>query len=230
MASRFAASYHLYLTEFAEGRRKHLESDLIENYPMSDSIPPDALSDENNRFLDSNKSPAEILESFRSYLLMVANRETNPKLKLKVSPSDFVQMTLILANHDFPEFRGTTERELLGWLKTILFRQIASAARTPNINGNHVPLQDSENGYFEDIEDKKQKTPSSHLSAEEEARRLHQAIAKLDQVDQIIIRMRNWEKKTFEQIGNVIGMAESGARKRWIGAIGQLQRLLKNVT
>lgn len=195
---------------------------------MTDPISPDAFSEEREVDFDWKRSPAEILESFRSYLLMVANRETNPALQVSIAPSDIVQKTLILANRDFHQFRGTTERELLGWLKTILSRQIAAAARTTNINVNHVPLQDSENRYFEDIEDKSQKTPSSHLSAEEEARRLHQAIAKLDQIDQVVIRLRNWEKKTFAQIGSEIGMTEAGVRKRWTGAIGDLQHLLKD--
>jgi len=159
---------------------------------------------------------------------MVANRETNPALQVHAAPSDLVQKTLILANRDFHQFRGTTERELLGWLKTILSRQIAAAARSPNNNGDHVPLQDSGNGYFEDVEDKKQKTPSSHLSAGEEARRLHKALEKLDPVDQVVIRLRNWEKKTFAQIGSEIGMTEAAVRKRWIGAIADLDHLLKD--
>lgn len=176
---------------------------------MSDPISPNSCPE----------FPAERLESFRSYLLMVANRETSPQLRVYVAPSDLVQQTLILANRDINQFRGTTEKELLGWLTTILLRQIASAARRPQFPPSPQPISS--------VDGEDHNTPSSHLIAEEESRRLHEAINSLEAEHREVIELRNFQGLTLEEIGERTGMCGSGVKKRWNIAIRELKRRLK---
>ncbi len=63
-----------------------------------------------------------LLESCRDYLLAIANSEVETWLQGKIGASDFVQETFVAACNKFDDFRGSTEAELLGWLRVILLR------------------------------------------------------------------------------------------------------------
>lgn len=71
------------------------------------------------------------LEAYRDYLLLLARarvrtgREGGPA----IDPSDVVQQALLAAHEHRADFRGTTPEEFLGWLRAILARKIADAAR-----------------------------------------------------------------------------------------------------
>src|ERR1700730_12825101 len=61
-----------------------------------------------------------VLEACRDYLLLVANKELDPKLQAKGGASDLVQQTFLEAQRDFARFRGDSEDELLAWMRHLL--------------------------------------------------------------------------------------------------------------
>ena len=69
------------------------------------------------------------LESFRSYLQMVARAKVRPRLQPHLEPSDLVQQTLLEAHRDGGAFRGKTAGEQAAWLRQILARNLANAVR-----------------------------------------------------------------------------------------------------
>jgi RNA polymerase sigma-70 factor (ECF subfamily) len=69
------------------------------------------------------------LERYRSYLMLLARRHADPKLRAKVSASDLVQQTLLKAFQARDQFRGRNAAELAGWLRRILARTLQDAAR-----------------------------------------------------------------------------------------------------
>src|SRR3954451_18258751 len=77
----------------------------------------------------SGEALGQLLESFRAYLLLIAQRELDPDLRAKGGASDLVQETFLEAQRDFPNFRGDTEAELMGWLRQMLLNNLASFSR-----------------------------------------------------------------------------------------------------
>src|SRR5262245_61652760 len=69
------------------------------------------------------------LDRHRSYLLLVARCQWNPRLQGKLDPSDAVQQTLVQAWQGLGEFRGQSEAELRAWLRQILNRCLVDMAR-----------------------------------------------------------------------------------------------------
>src|SRR5436190_9018052 len=62
----------------------------------------------------------KLLTLYRNYLTILASTQLDARLRRRFSPSDLVQEALLGAYRDFPKFRGTSERELLAWLRQIL--------------------------------------------------------------------------------------------------------------
>src|SRR5262249_46264747 len=66
-----------------------------------------------------------LLELYRNYLYLLARTQIDLHLQGRVNPSDLVQETFMQAYLHFGQFRGTGEKELLGWLRRILGNNLA---------------------------------------------------------------------------------------------------------
>src|SRR5436305_11185825 len=77
----------------------------------------------------STEALGRVLETCRRYLLLVAERQLDPKLRAKGGASDLVQQTFLEAQRDFARFQGTSEAELLAWLSRLLQNNVGDLAR-----------------------------------------------------------------------------------------------------
>src|SRR3954471_13867274 len=77
----------------------------------------------------SREALGQLLESCRGYLLIVANGEMDVDLQAKEGASDRVQETFLEAQRDFGQFHGTSEPELLAWLRRLLLNNVANFTR-----------------------------------------------------------------------------------------------------
>lgn len=70
-----------------------------------------------------------LLRRFHSWLEILARMQLESHLRAKVEPSDIVQQTMLDAVQGLPQFRGSTEPELIAWLRQILARALAQEIR-----------------------------------------------------------------------------------------------------
>jgi RNA polymerase sigma-70 factor, ECF subfamily len=170
----------------------------------------------------------KLLQESGDYLLLVANRELGRDLREKIGASDLIQETFIKAQACFGQFRGSSERELLRWLRRILIRQIVSqrerfqGTAKRNINREVAWSHDSRIRAFVESLPAEGQSPSSHASADEDARALAEAIAGLPDDYRQVIALRYWERLTFIEIGQRMGRSNDAAEKLWLRAIAQL--------
>src|SRR5437773_1135902 len=71
----------------------------------------------------------QLLELYRNYLALLAQLQIGRRLQGKVDAADLVQETFLKAHRDFACFRGSTEAELVGWLRQILALNVAYLVR-----------------------------------------------------------------------------------------------------
>ncbi len=166
-----------------------------------------------------------VLEGFRSYLLLFADRELGADLKPKCGESDLVQRTFLDAQEAFGLFEGSTPDELRAWLKRILLNNLGDVARQfrqaerRQIH-REVPLAESLAEIDALID---HSTPSKKVVAEEEGERLRQALERLPEDYQQVIVLRNLERRKFEDIAGEMGRSTGAVKKLWSRAILQLK-------
>src|SRR5690348_7072097 len=77
----------------------------------------------------SREALGQVLEVFRGYLLLIADRELDPRLRAKGGASDLVQETFLEAQRDFVGFHGDSAEELRAWLRRLLLNNLANFTR-----------------------------------------------------------------------------------------------------
>lgn len=178
----------------------------------------------------SDEALEQIVNGCRGYLLEIANRELDSDLHRKISASDLVQNSFINAQQSIGTFRGQSEKELLGWLREILLNNLRNTRRAYRQTdkrqiGREVSLGDASNGGVVDVASDTN-TPGAKNIAKEEARLLAQAMDTLPEDYQQAVKLRNWERLTFAEVGERMDRSEDAARKLWSRAIEQLQQEL----
>jgi RNA polymerase sigma-70 factor (ECF subfamily) len=71
----------------------------------------------------------ETLEQCRAYLKLLASSQVDTLLRQRIDASDLVQQSMLDAVARRDQFRGTTEGELLAWLRAILSNNLIDAFR-----------------------------------------------------------------------------------------------------
>lgn len=183
----------------------------------------------------SPSAAGQLLEACRGYLLLVANQELEAGLRGKMGPSDLVQDTFLQAQAHLASFRGTSEAEVLAWLKQILRHQLIDVRRRyrrarKRQLAREVPLPGGggESGrqvgadLVADL-----KSPGAEAIAREQAEALRQALLPLPDDYQEVIRLRNLERLSFAEIGQHMQRSAEAVRKLWARAIERLQHELE---
>jgi RNA polymerase sigma-70 factor (ECF subfamily) len=174
----------------------------------------------------SQEALGTVLETCRRYLLGIANREFDPGLRAKGGPSDLVQETFLEAKRDFPQFQGTTEAELLSWLRQMLLHNVENFNRSYRDTnkrqvGREVDLGGTEGGLrlVDEV-----LTPSHHAIADEQRQELRRALEQLPDDYRQILLLRYEENRSFEEIGQIMQRTANASRKLWGRAVERLQQ------
>lgn len=181
----------------------------------------------------SGEALGQALETCRRYLMLVAQRELAPDLQAKGSASDLVQQTFLEAHRDFAQFHGTTEEELLAWLRQLLLHQVGKLAR--QYRGTAKRSIDREVSLQEDSDSSgptvapyaNAPSPSDEAMAHEDDQALQQALERLPEDYRRVIVLRYLEERTFEEIGPLMQRSPDAARKLWARAVERLQQELE---
>jgi RNA polymerase sigma-70 factor (ECF subfamily) len=181
----------------------------------------------------SHHALGEALEACRAYLLMVAERELDQKLKAKGGASDIVQETFLEAQRDFARFHGDSEDELLAWLRRLLLNNLADFRRryrgTDKRAANLEVALDA-GGSSRDWKSTlaaEAPTPSGEMLRQEGAAELERAIDRLPEDYRLVIRFRYDDELPFEEIAKKMHRTSNATRKLFARAVERLQQELE---
>jgi RNA polymerase sigma-70 factor (ECF subfamily) len=179
----------------------------------------------------SSEALGRVLESCRQYLLLIANQELDADLRAKLGPSDLVQESLLKAQRNFGQFHGTTEADILAWVRRILLNNLANVRE--HYRETHkravereVPLSGVPGGPGHDNLVSEEPSPSQQVAARERSEALERALAQLPEHYREALRLRHQENCTFVEMGRRTGRSAESARKVWARAVEQLKQLM----
>jgi RNA polymerase sigma-70 factor (ECF subfamily) len=178
-----------------------------------------------------------LLQFYRDYLHLLARTQVDLHLARRASPSDLVQETLLNACRGFSRFRGTTESELLAWLRKILLnnlRRLVShevTARKRSLRREvslDQCLDDLERSAaaFEDFFASQASSPSRSARRRESAAILAAKLAELSPAHRDVIVLRNLEGLSFDEVAERMGRSAGAVRMLWLRALGKLREIL----
>lgn len=164
-----------------------------------------------------------VLETCRGYLLAMAEAELGSTLRPKAGASDLVQESLLEAQADFEQFRGSTWTEFQAWVGRIMKNNVADLGR--KFRETHR-REIGREGVLPVELPRASIAPIDVLAAAEDAAQLHAAIARLPAETREIIAWRHQERLSWDEIGRRIDKTPEAARKVWFRALERLREEL----
>ena len=182
------------------------------------------------------ESFGQLLSQYRNYARLLARTLIGTTLRLRLDPSDLVQETFLEAHRDFPRFDGSTERELLAWLRRILARNLADQARRQKAGLRDIRRQVSLEAMLDRSSARMQQalvavvsSPSAAAAQREQAVLLADALADLPPDYREVIILRNLERLRFEEVAARMGRSPGAVRMLWTRALERLSRALEGL-
>jgi RNA polymerase sigma-70 factor, ECF subfamily len=180
----------------------------------------------------------ELLELYRNYLKLLARAQVDLHLRSRADASDLVQETFLDACRDFHQFRGSTEAELMAWLKKILIYNVAKfiqrqvvakkrdARRDVSLD-RHLAAVNQSSAHFEAALASPASSPSVQASRRERAAVVADYLAQLPPAYREVILLRNLEGLPFADVARRMQRSSGAVRILWVRALDQLRKLLE---
>ncbi|MCS6852195.1 MAG: sigma-70 family RNA polymerase sigma factor [Gemmataceae bacterium] len=172
-----------------------------------------------------------LLEQYRSYLTLLARLQIRRRLQGKADPGDLVQETFLAAHCHWGRFRGTSERELIAWLREILAAQLGNLVRRYlGTRGRDVRLErplvqelDQSSQCLEAGFIAPQSSPSQQAARREQAVLLANALEQLPPDYREVLILRHLEGLSLPEVARRMGRTLDSVKKLWTRGLARLR-------
>lgn len=152
----------------------------------------------------------QLLERYRGLLLFLAEGRLDNAMRCRAGASDVLQETLLDAHKGFLQFAGSTEAELIAWLKRILLNNLVDMRRKRDL-----PRRPAGDGLSDEEAiagaDGKCTTPSQGAIRNEQRQLLLQALLDLPERQREAVLMARFQGLEVRQIANALGCSPTAA-------------------
>ena len=173
-------------------------------------------------------------EVIASYLDLLARLQLDSRLQSKLSSSDLVQQTLLKAHQSLDQFRGQTEEELAGWLRTILAHTVANELCRFRQAKRDVALERSLEGCLADSSSRlegwlaaDQSSPSQRAERNEQLLQLSEALVGLPEAMREVLLLRHCQGWSLAEIGGHLDRSPAAVASLLQRGLKQLREHLR---
>ena len=174
-----------------------------------------------------------LLQRHRAYLMLLAHTRILPVNGRKIDASDIVQQTLMDAFTKREQFRGSSEAELMAWLRTILKHNLLDVLRREQCEKRDIRREQTlgatidesmtrTNGWLAAV----QSSPSQRISKEEDLLRLSDALEALPIAQREAIVLHHLQGLKLAEVAKELGRSESAVAGLLFRGLGKLQQQL----
>jgi len=176
----------------------------------------------------------QLLEVYRGYLALLARLQIGRRLQGKVDAADLVQETYLAAHQAFGLFRGTTEAEIVSWLRQILAANLAALLRRYlGTQRRDVRLErelavelDRSSRVLDQGLLAPSSSPSQQAARREQAVLLADALGRLPETYREVIILRHLEGLSFAEVAGRMRRSVDSVKNLWARALGRLRSAL----
>lgn len=150
-----------------------------------------------------------IVAQYEPYLRMLARTRMRRAYQAKIGASDMVQQVMMQAVQGFEGFRGSTEAELLAWLRQILAHHLCHLDRDLHRDKRDIRREQSmeqklaaSTMRLEGLLAGNDPSPSQHFAFGESIIRLSQEIAKLPEAQANAVRLHYLEGMKLSEVAS----------------------------
>ena len=174
----------------------------------------------------------QLMAQLQNYLAFVAHHQMDETLQAKMGPSDVVQQSMIQAVENLDKFQGNTVEEFRGWIRQILVNEAKQMRRNFHAHKRDVhretQMNDSQAPGLRGMLADSLPTPETNACAEEQREAIRGALARLPELERLIIQWRNWEGLEFEEIAERLNISASTVSRKWYLALVSFKNLLED--
>jgi RNA polymerase sigma-70 factor (ECF subfamily) len=181
-----------------------------------------------------SEDPSGRLERYRTYLRLLARLHLDQRLQSKLDASDLVQETMVRAFGNLDQYRGGTEAEFAGWLRTILANTLKEKAREFATDKRHVERERSLEARLEESSRRlemflvaDQSSPEQRASRQEDLMRLATALEKLPANQQRAVELKYLLNHKIADVAQEMGRSEKAVGGLIARGLDNLRKLLE---
>lgn len=174
------------------------------------------------------------LKRMRDYLLLLARMQVGPHVRAKIDASDIVQQSLLEAHQNQGQFRGSSDAELMAWLRRILSHNLADAIKGLGRAKRNAALERPLHAALEQSSCRleaflhgRQSTPSRHAAKEESILCLVEALKQLPEAQRDAVELHHFRGLPLKELASQIGRSESAAAGLLHRGLEKLRELLQ---
>jgi RNA polymerase sigma-70 factor (ECF subfamily) len=179
----------------------------------------------------------ELLAQYQNYLRLLTRTLIGQTFQSRRDSSDLVQEAFLEAHRDFPQFLGSTEAELLAWLRRILLRNLMDHARHEKAalrdhrrqRSLEMMLEQSSLSVLAALA-ATGTTASAVAARRERAVLLADALAELPEDYREVVILRNLEGLRFNEVAARMGRTSGAVRMLWARAIERLSLAMEGLS
>jgi RNA polymerase sigma-70 factor (ECF subfamily) len=176
----------------------------------------------------------QLLELYRSYLALLARVQLGGRLQVKADPEDLVQETFLKAHRDFAQFRGSTEKEWVAWLRQILAFNLAHLVRRYHgTKRRDVRLERAmEEALDQSSSALDRGLVGSHSTPSQQAIRREQSVLLADALQRLtsdyreVIILSHLQGLSFPEVARQMGRTLDSVKNLWARALAKLRKTL----
>lgn len=174
-----------------------------------------------------------LLDRYLNRILRIVRVKLGPKLRNKMESMDIVQEVMVRVMKGLDKFEPESEGAFLNWVSTLVQNEIrdladyhGAAMRNPDREIRENPNDSISRSVLGTIPAHSDYRPSVQLRLKEEMLELEAALDQLSEKQRDVIIMRQYEDRSFKEIGNALGCSEDAARMQHARAMGKLTELM----
>jgi len=170
----------------------------------------------------------------RPALRLLAQQRLPYRVWKRVDPSDVVQVTLKEAHERRRDFRGTSEEQLLAWLRQILLHRLIDELRRCRAQRRNVRQDASLDAIVSETTARVRTevavaaTPSRELIRRETIDQVSRALEKLPKNQWLVVMLLHFHGLKVSEVASLLGRSSGSVASLLHRALGNLGKALKD--